>query len=88
VNGLSPPETTASAAYKSEYKQEDDRTYRGVDDRCDNASAEENAELWKKPTSDQCADNADGHVADKPKSEATNDLTGKPAGDQSNYKND
>ena len=41
--------------------------------------------LRQQPTCDQCADDADHDVSDQPKTGATHDQTGEPAGDCADY---
>lgn len=56
----------------------------GVDDRCDYAHPEMDAELRKQPTADQGADNTNNDIADDSKPAALQDLTGQPPGDEAN----
>ena len=56
---------TAGTTDESDKKQQHDGAYGGVDDRTDNSHTKMQTESRHQPVTDEGADNADDHVADK-----------------------
>lgn len=71
-----------------EKDKQHDRANGGVDDEGDGADAEMNIQLRKQPVTDECADDTDDQVSDKPEPTAPHDLTSQPAGNDADQNND
>jgi len=73
---------------ESDDEKQNHGTDGGVDDCADQAGGKNNPELGQQPTSRECADDAHNQISDETKSAPPNDLTGQPAGNDTDQNND
>ena len=80
-------ETTA-APKKSDEKKQYDCSNCGVDDEGNGTDAKMDTQARQQPVTDECADNTDNQVANKPEAAAPHDLARQPAGNDADHQYD
>src|SRR5262249_12825241 len=85
---LSPSPATAAAAHQPENEQQQDGTDRGRYDRGNEPAPQMDAQSRQQPSADQRPDDPDADIRDEAETGAAHDLTGEPAGNQSDDEDD
>ena len=73
---------TAATSDEPDDEKQNDGAYCGVDDRTDDSHTKMQTEPRHQPITDEGTDNADDHVTDEAEAGPLDDLTGQPAGYQ------
>jgi hypothetical protein len=85
---IAPAAEAAATTDEPNDEQQHNCADRGVDNRADNADTKMNADLRQQPVTDEGADNSDYQVTNDPETGTLDDLSGEPAGDETNQQYD
>src|SRR5262249_26664706 len=88
VVGALPPTPATTPIDQPENKQQQNGADRGRYDRGNQPASQMDAQFRQQPSADQRSDDPDADIRDETETGAAHDLTGEPAGDQSDDQDD